>query len=199
MPGEDAAVRNDVVGDKRVEIKVREPGPVAEPLVCDPTGKILVDAEFKIHPRIKRPRRTPQQPAIPVGVFLANCQDIGFLRHIPAGPVVVPALVDGHDLAQLALANHLPHALLVRIAQPLRPHLHHSIAFHNRISSKLGVFERIGHRLFAIAVLARAHHLRQDPRMLEIARSDHHRVEIFALEQFAEMYHRLVTSKGESI
>ena len=43
-----------------------------------------------------------QQPALPVGILLADGSDVSVLRHVPARAVEVPALADGDDLAQLA-------------------------------------------------------------------------------------------------
>ena len=97
---------------------------------------------------------------------------------MPARPVEIPALADSDDLTQLAFADHIPYLMLIGIAEPLRPQLHHPIALQRRIPRHLGVFERIGHGLFAIAILTCAHHFRQQPGMLVIACADHHRVQL---------------------
>ncbi len=151
---------------------------MAEPLVGDAAGKILEDAEFEIHPWIKWAWSAAHQPAIPVGVLLADGQNVRLVRRMPARSVEIPALADGDDLTQLAFADHVPDLMLIGITQPLRPQLHHPIALQRGIPRQLGVFERIGHGLFAVAILAGAHHFSQKPGMLMVAGSDHHRVQL---------------------
>jgi hypothetical protein len=68
-------------------------------------------------------------------------------------------------------------AVLIRAAEPLRSHLHDLLAGQNRATGQLRVVQRVRHRLLAVAVLPRSYHLREDSRVLVIARSDHDRVE----------------------
>ena len=115
----------------------------------------------------------------------------GVLRHVPARTVEIPALIDGDDLAQLAAAHDLAHLLLIWIAQPLRAHLHHLLARLDRVARQLGVFQRVRHRLFAVAVLAGPHHFRQNPRVLVIAGADHHRVQFLVRQHFLGILEQL--------
>src|SRR4030095_10929840 len=104
---------------------MREAGAVAVPLIGDAAREVLEDPELEVDARIERPLRPAEQPALPVGVRLADGRDVLLLRHVPAGAVVVPALADRDDLPDLAAANDLAHTLLIRTAEPLRSHLDH--------------------------------------------------------------------------
>src|SRR4029077_13044291 len=82
----------------------------------------------EIHARVERAIGPAEQPSLPVGIALADGRDVLVLRHVPARPVVVPALADRNHLAQLPASDHLPHALLIRTTEPLRSHLHDASA-----------------------------------------------------------------------
>src|SRR4051794_37953094 len=101
---------------------------------------------------------------------------------MPARTVEVPALADLDNLPEFAAANHLAHAMLIGIAQPLRSHLDYLLAVADGVARQFRVFQRIRHWLLAVAVLPCSDDLGQQPRMLMITGADHHSVE-FAIRQ----------------
>jgi len=60
---------------------------VAEPLIEDPGGKVLVEPEFKVNVGIEGPVWFAQQPALPVGIFLA---ELGLMLWLLVKGVNVP-------------------------------------------------------------------------------------------------------------
>jgi hypothetical protein len=101
MPRENTSVCDGIVRDKGIQVEVDETGTVAVPLVRDSAGKVLENTELEVNSGIERARGAAHQPALPVGILLTNCGDIGLPWIVPARSIEVPALTDGDDLAQL--------------------------------------------------------------------------------------------------
>src|SRR5262249_44307255 len=94
VPREDAAVRDGVVGNERVQIKVREARTVAVPLIRDASGEVLEETELEVDAGIERALGPAEEPALPVGLALMDGCHITVSRYVPPGTVVVPALAD---------------------------------------------------------------------------------------------------------
>src|SRR5262249_30183289 len=154
---EDAAIGHRIVRNEGVEVEVRQTGAVAVPLIGNTAREILEDAEFEVDARIERTLGPSEQPSLPVRIPLSIRGDVFVLRNVPARTVVVPALANRDDLAELAAADDVANLMLVRTAEPLRSHLHDLLTGENGIARQLGILQGIRHRLLAIAVLPGAH------------------------------------------
>ena len=84
MPGEDAAVGDDVVGDECIQIKVGQPGAMAEPLIGDPAGEILEDTELEIDARIERAAGDGRAASGSSRYPSHEWRRVGFVRNVPA-------------------------------------------------------------------------------------------------------------------
>src|SRR5439155_5105804 len=112
-PGEDTAVSHHRAWELVLEEKVRQVDAVAHPLVGDAAGKIFVQAELEILPRIERPIRLVQQPLAPVRILLADL--FYFRTAAPSGTVIIPYNLDFADVPQYAGSNQIAHGDLVRL------------------------------------------------------------------------------------
>src|SRR5262249_37217817 len=90
VPHEDAAVRDRVVRNKRIKVEMREPRTVAVPLIRNPTGEVLEETKLEVDARIERPLGPAQEPALPVGVVLADRRHVPISWDVPSRTVVVP-------------------------------------------------------------------------------------------------------------
>src|SRR5256885_3146641 len=76
FPGEDSSMRDDrgwkVVAGEPVD----QVDAVTHPLIGDSAGKILVKAEFEIETRIEVTEGLGNQPALPIGVGLAELRNL---------------------------------------------------------------------------------------------------------------------------
>src|SRR4029434_4027859 len=99
---------------------------------------------------IERTFGPSQQPSFPIRVALANRRDVLVLGYVPAWTVVVPTLADRDDLSQRPASKDSAHLVLVRRAEPLRPHLHHLRGRENRLARQFGVLEGVRHGLLAV-------------------------------------------------
>ena len=169
---------NGVVGNERIEVEVRQAGPVAVPLVGDAAGEFFEDAEFEVDSRIEGPRLSPQQPAIPVRILLPQRRDVRALGDVPARAVEVPALADRDDFAELPLRIMSRTWCWYGSLSHCDPICTTCLLGLDGVARQLGVLECVGHRLFAVAVLAGAHHFGQNPRVLMVAGGDHDRVQV---------------------
>src|SRR5690349_10917165 len=101
---------------------------------------------------------------------------------MPPWSVEVPALADAHDLTEFAALHHLANAVLIWIAEPLRPHLDDLLACVHGVAGEFRVVQGVCHWFFAIAVLTSANHLGQETSVLMIPGSDHHSVQVLVRE-----------------
>src|SRR5256885_6231756 len=105
FPGEDASVGDDrgwkVVAGEPVD----QVDAVAHPLIGDSAGKILVKAEFEIEARIERTEGLGHQPALPIGVRLAEPRN--FWASTPAWAVIVPDNFDFSEITERATLENV--------------------------------------------------------------------------------------------
>ena len=78
---------------------------VTHPLIRDAAGKILVEAEFEIEARIERTEGLGHQPALPIGVGLAELRNL--LASAPARSVIVPDNFDFSEITERATLENV--------------------------------------------------------------------------------------------
>src|SRR6202044_2541227 len=102
VPGKNSAVRDHRVRVGLVHKEMDQVDAMAQPLVRNPTGKILVQPELKIKLRIERAIRLVHQPGAPVRSLLADL--LYFRTSAPTRPMIVPGNFVFADVSQRAAA-----------------------------------------------------------------------------------------------
>src|SRR5262245_39652059 len=97
--------------------------------------------------------------------------------------MVIPYDLDLTDLAERAGLDEIADCDLIWFAAVLSAYLHDAVMLDHLIASGFSLLQIIGHRFFAVAILACLNHELQMSRVLEISGRDQHSIYVFERKQ----------------
>ena len=172
---------------------------MAKPLIEDSRRKVFIQPEFKIDMGIKWTIRLAQQPPLPIRIafFQMRCPaiepllplhvdvhqhlfGIAGIRRSESPPLFIdiPFLLNVYDLSDAPRTNDVPYCKWIGLAAMLRSHLHNLFGLLDDVACLNGLGEYVRKRLFNVAILSSLHHFGTQLGMLEVARGNHHSVNV---------------------
>ena len=163
----------------------------------------LVHEEVGVHAAAEVPVAAPLRVLGPVERHVGGQPEFGSQEHLPVdglgvhvlGQAVIPplafiavAVIAGlalHDVADLALGDHLVGHLPARVGGRLDAHREDPIGLLHRLGNPACLVDGVGHRLFAVDVLAGFHGVDRHPGVPVVRRGDQEAVDVLALQQAA--------------